>query len=63
MLPKTISLPLSVLVTVSRLHAQLDLRKCSASVMFDEERKEACNREDLSLGFQWLRMNEQDRDA
>lgn len=60
---KNISLPLSAPVNISRLHAQLDLRKCSACVLFDEKRRGVRNREDLSLGFQWLRMNEQDWDA
>ncbi len=32
-------------------------------VCFYEERGMGCNREDLSLGFQWLRINEQDWDA
>ncbi len=54
------SLPLSVPVNVSRLHTQLELRKCSACMLFYEERGMGCNREDLSLGFQWLRINEQD---
>lgn len=32
-------LPLSAPVNVSRLHAQLELRMCSACVLFDEERR------------------------
>lgn len=60
---KNIPLPLSAPVNLSRLHAQLELRKCSACVLFDEERRGVRNREDLSLWFQWLRMNEQDWDA
>lgn len=63
LLQKNISLPLPAPENVSRLHAQLDLWKCSVCVMFGEDRRGVCNREDLSLGFQWLRMNEQDWDA